>query len=123
MPIAIMNGTEMMSEANQTYNPLEPQGLDVLYSLSYKWLLPIAILLVISVGSLFSRLQDRKPVDPSLVVPVCDYLCCCIPETFKRKMRCGVKYSDTEKDTAEGALTEEVMLDLMPVPGRAPKDI
>ncbi|XP_069103840.1 sodium-dependent multivitamin transporter-like [Argopecten irradians] len=77
----------------------EPQGLDILYSLSYKWLLPVGILLVLIVGSITSRLQARQPVDPTLVVPVCDYLCCCLPERVRRKFRCGVKYPGIDEIT------------------------
>ncbi|XP_069104815.1 sodium-dependent multivitamin transporter-like [Argopecten irradians] len=78
-----------------------PQGLDILYSLSYKWLLPIAIVLVLVVGSVASRLQAQEPVDPTLVVPVCDYVCCCIPESVRRKFRCGMKYPGINEVTGE----------------------
>ncbi|XP_060065714.1 sodium-coupled monocarboxylate transporter 1-like [Ylistrum balloti] len=78
-----------------------PQGLDVLYSLSYKWLFPIGILLVLIVGTIVSRLQARKPIDPGLVVPVCDHLCFCIPERFRRKLRGGVKYPKTDEKIDE----------------------
>ncbi|XP_021354937.1 sodium-dependent multivitamin transporter-like [Mizuhopecten yessoensis] len=86
----------------------EPDGLDTLYSLSYKWLTPLGIVLVLIVGSLVSRLQARTPVDPSLVVPICDYLCCCMPELFRRKFRCGVKYPPTVKNTDEAAAESAV---------------
>ncbi|XP_021340045.1 sodium-dependent multivitamin transporter-like, partial [Mizuhopecten yessoensis] len=87
----VSNDTDSIAGAGHMTVTQGPQGLDVLYSLSYKWLLPLGICLVVGVGALVSRLQARKPVDPSLTVPVCDYLCCCIPERIRKKFRCGIK--------------------------------
>ena len=30
---------------------------------------------------------DAKTLDPDLIIPVCDKLCCCLPESFRRKFR------------------------------------
>ncbi|OWF45231.1 sodium-dependent multivitamin transporter-like [Mizuhopecten yessoensis] len=98
---ATWNSSSTIAGATQTDIVSEPQGLDILYSLSYKWLMPIGFSLVFIVGSIISRFQAREPVDPSLIIPVCDYLCCCIPERIRRKIRCGVEYPGTDKKMVE----------------------
>ncbi|XP_069118760.1 sodium-dependent multivitamin transporter-like [Argopecten irradians] len=73
-----------------------PYGLDVLYSLSFHYLQPIGIIIVLVVGSIVSRLtkktSESQTVDPDLVVPVCDLLCCCIPNAIKERLNIGVNY-------------------------------
>ncbi|OWF41156.1 sodium-dependent multivitamin transporter-like isoform X2 [Mizuhopecten yessoensis] len=107
----IWKSTDLTLESNQTSNyPYGPQGLDVLYSLSYKWLLPIAIILVVSVGTVFSHLQAQTHVDPSLTVPVCDYLARCIPAPIRKLFRCGVKISGSVNDIAGEEMAEASMV-------------
>ncbi|XP_021355201.1 sodium-dependent multivitamin transporter-like isoform X2 [Mizuhopecten yessoensis] len=64
-----------------------PTGLDVLYSVSYMWLGALGVLIVLITGSLVSRLKDQPPVDPKLWVPVCDLVCCCLPESARKRFR------------------------------------
>ncbi|OWF52210.1 Sodium-dependent multivitamin transporter [Mizuhopecten yessoensis] len=73
-----------------------PTGIDVLYSLSYKWLGTTGILIVISVGILVSHLSDPVPVDPHLVVSLCDKVCCCIPETVRARFTCSIRNPDRD---------------------------
>ncbi|XP_021354931.1 sodium-coupled monocarboxylate transporter 2-like [Mizuhopecten yessoensis] len=115
IPSGIMwNGTNMVTEATQASIATGPQGLDVLYSLSYKWLLPLGMCLVFIVGPIASRFQAQKPVDPSLVVPVCDHLSSCIPEKIRKKFRCGVKYSGKDEETIKDE--PDIMDELVSVP-------
>ncbi|XP_021354932.1 sodium-dependent multivitamin transporter-like [Mizuhopecten yessoensis] len=109
------NDTDSIAGAKHMTVTQGPQGLDVLYSLSYKWLLPIGICLVVGVGALVSRLQARKPVDPSLIVPVCDYLCCCIPERIRKKFRCGIKYPGRDEVTAQNEETAVQLIEMEPI--------
>ncbi|XP_033760714.1 sodium-coupled monocarboxylate transporter 2-like [Pecten maximus] len=84
-----------------TVTPLDmvgPQGIDVLYSLSYKWLGATGILIVIITGSIVSRLSAPVPVDPSLVIPLCDLLCCCLPEKVRSMFRCGIESQNRNYD-------------------------
>ncbi|XP_033761215.1 sodium-coupled monocarboxylate transporter 1-like [Pecten maximus] len=101
------NSTYTTLQANQTLIFPEPQGLDVLYSLSYKWLLPLGIILVFTVGSLASHLQAPIPVDPLVYVPVCDYLTRYICTPIKKKFRRGVKYSEPDQEMAEETMFVE----------------
>ncbi|XP_033759600.1 sodium-coupled monocarboxylate transporter 2-like [Pecten maximus] len=88
---------------NNIQTVAEPHGLDLLYSLSYKWLGAVGIVIVIVVGSLVSRLQAPRPVDPSLVVPICDLLCCCIPSFIRKRLGFGVNHTHNDDRTSEKA--------------------
>ncbi|XP_033759699.1 uncharacterized protein LOC117341932 [Pecten maximus] len=88
---------------NNIQTVAEPHGLDLLYSLSYKWLGVVGILIVIVVGSLVSRLQAPRPVDPSLVIPPYDLLCCCIPSFIRKRLRCGVNHTQSDDETSDKA--------------------
>ncbi|XP_069103838.1 sodium-coupled monocarboxylate transporter 1-like [Argopecten irradians] len=91
-----------------TYMPLtEPQGLDILYSLSYKWLLPLGIILVFIIGSLASRLKAAKPIDSSLYIPVCNYLDRFLCWPIRTKLRRGVKHFDPIDKTIGEKLSED----------------
>ncbi|XP_069104249.1 sodium-coupled monocarboxylate transporter 1-like [Argopecten irradians] len=106
---------------NSTYTPdsrpapmlPEPHGLDVLYSLSYKWLVPLGMCLVLIVGTLVSSCQAPKSVDTRLVVSVCDYLCCCIPENIRRRFRCEIHYPKTNEDKCDGSTSEEFTIEVV----------
>ncbi|XP_069104537.1 sodium-coupled monocarboxylate transporter 1-like [Argopecten irradians] len=92
--------------------PTGPQGIDVLYSLSYRWLAATGILIVIITGSLVSRLSAPVPVDPSLVISLCDSLCCCLPEKFKVWFGCGMERQinnhDNDQDEEHVKLNEVI---------------
>ncbi|OWF52336.1 sodium-coupled monocarboxylate transporter 1-like [Mizuhopecten yessoensis] len=119
---ALWNDFTYTTEAAPTSLDSGQQGLDVLYSLSYKWLTPVGICLVLIVGSLVSLLQDHKPVHPSLVVPVCDYLCVCFPESIRRIFRCGVKYPKANEGSAEDSVTAELTVQVCSAPEHMPLD-
>ncbi|XP_060079801.1 sodium-coupled monocarboxylate transporter 1-like [Ylistrum balloti] len=79
-----------------------PHGIDVLYSLSYKWLGATGILIVIVTGSVVSRFSASEPVDPSLVICLCDLVCCFIPKSVRARLRCDTKSTDRNNDVATG---------------------
>ncbi|XP_033758357.1 sodium-dependent multivitamin transporter-like [Pecten maximus] len=109
-------GTDLMSTAaydiDVTLRPdnviQEPHGLDLLYSLSYRWLEPIGIITVLLIGSLVSRLtkNPETTVAPELVIPVCDLLCRCIPATFRERI-CGDKNHNLHDDKTDERADEE----------------
>ncbi|XP_060084194.1 sodium/iodide cotransporter-like [Ylistrum balloti] len=75
-----------------------PEGVNIFYAISYKWLRTIGILTVLIAGSLISRLRKPDAVDKSLTVPVGDLLCSCIPKSFRRKYCCGSQYHSSTQD-------------------------
>ncbi|XP_060085142.1 sodium-dependent multivitamin transporter-like [Ylistrum balloti] len=113
--ITMQDVTDLTLQTNQTLIFSEPQGLDILYSISYKWLLPLGIVLVFSVGSLASRLQAQTPVDPLYYVPVCDYLNDYICAPIRRIFGCDVKYSAT--DTTEDGTAVNELIEAAPTNG------
>ncbi|XP_060083301.1 sodium-dependent multivitamin transporter-like [Ylistrum balloti] len=78
-----------------------PQGLDVLYSLSYMWLGALGVLIVVFVGTIVSRLRDQPPVDPDLLVPVYDLLSCRRPKWTRRRCRCETSLPELATDLNE----------------------
>lgn len=96
------NSTDMMAkytEYSTTALPVsqpELQGIDQMYSLSYLWIGPIGIIIVLVVGSVVSlctgpiKIEDR---DPRYLVPIFDELFCCLPVSWRKHLRCGVDYS------------------------------
>ncbi|XP_060069967.1 sodium-dependent multivitamin transporter-like [Ylistrum balloti] len=82
-----------------------PQGLDALYSLSYMWLGALGVLIVVLVGALVSRLKDQPPVDPDLLIPVFDLVCCCLPKWARKRCRC-LPELDTDLNEEEKPFNE-----------------
>ncbi|XP_022250400.1 sodium-coupled monocarboxylate transporter 1-like [Limulus polyphemus] len=61
-----------------------------LYRISYIWFSGLSCCVVIIVGLLVSfitGLQNPEDVDPKLIIPVFDKLCCCLPAKVRRKLR------------------------------------
>ncbi|XP_033761207.1 sodium-coupled monocarboxylate transporter 1-like [Pecten maximus] len=94
---SMLNGSGIIVDAASTPVDSGPQGLDILYSLSYKWLAPLGICIVLVIGSIVSRLQAHKSVDPALVVPLYEYLRCCIFNPCRKMFKRGVKYAGADK--------------------------
>lgn len=96
------NSTDMMAKYTEysttalPVNQPELQGIDQMYSLSYLWIGPIGIIIVLVVGSVVSlctgpiKFEDR---DPRYLVPIFDELFCCLPVSWRKHLRCGVDYS------------------------------
>ncbi|XP_035660313.1 sodium-coupled monocarboxylate transporter 1-like [Branchiostoma floridae] len=71
-----------------------------LYELSYVYLGAVATVSCVIMGLLVSFLtgsQDPKEVDPRLIVPFYDSVFCCLPESWLRWLRCGVRHGEGEK--------------------------
>ncbi|KAI8519106.1 Sodium-coupled monocarboxylate transporter 1 [Branchiostoma belcheri] len=69
------------------------------YSMSYLYYSVIAVLTVLVVGlvvSFITGAQDPEELDPRLITPFFDTVCCCFPERWRRKLRCGVPHEDRE---------------------------
>ncbi|XP_063960097.1 sodium-coupled monocarboxylate transporter 2-like [Lytechinus pictus] len=70
----------------------EPSSFD-LYKISYTWwgifsfIVSVISALIISI---LTGPQDPRKLDPRLICPVVDRLCCCLPEKWKIPLRCGV---------------------------------
>ncbi|XP_060065828.1 sodium-dependent multivitamin transporter-like [Ylistrum balloti] len=108
----MLNDSKIVVEVTPTPVHYGPQGLDILYSLSYKWLAPLGICLVLVIGSFVSRLQAQKPVDSALVVPLYDYLMrCCIFNSCRKSQR-GNTYTGSEKVITEDEA--ETMVEMVP---------
>ncbi|XP_071942386.1 sodium-coupled monocarboxylate transporter 1-like [Antedon mediterranea] len=70
-----------------------------LYHVSYIWYSAIGCLTVVIIGLITSFITGRtdpKDVNPKLISPVVETVCCCIPESFKKYARCGVEYDYEE---------------------------
>ncbi|XP_066266079.1 sodium-coupled monocarboxylate transporter 1-like isoform X1 [Branchiostoma lanceolatum] len=69
------------------------------YSMSYLYYSVIAVLTVLIVGlvvSFITGAQDPEELDPRLITPFFDTVCCCFPERWRAKLRCGVPQEDRE---------------------------
>ena len=40
-------------------------------------------------------------IEPELMVPIFDKLCCCLPATTRKKLHCGVAYGDHHQQRSE----------------------
>ncbi|XP_072045269.1 sodium-coupled monocarboxylate transporter 1-like isoform X2 [Amphiura filiformis] len=115
-----MDYDEMMNEmtttmmyttaaANVTVAAARP-AIAQLYALSYAWYSAAAWMVTWGVGLIVSFMTGyTKPheVDPMLICSVVDGMYCCLPERWKKHMRCGVaKYErpdDEEKAYEDGS--------------------
>ncbi|XP_069104381.1 sodium-coupled monocarboxylate transporter 1-like isoform X2 [Argopecten irradians] len=114
---AMFNYSGIVFDGTSTPVHSEPQGLDLLYSLSYKWLAPLGICLVVIIGSIVSRFKEYKSVDPGLVVPLYDYLRCCSTFNPCRKT-CKRETKYTVNGKANGREEAEAMIDMTSDPAR-----
>ncbi|XP_078700496.1 sodium-coupled monocarboxylate transporter 1-like isoform X1 [Branchiostoma floridae x Branchiostoma belcheri] len=88
---------------------VEPRpAISELYTLSYMWYSATAFAVVVVVGLVVSVITGaNKPgqVDPRLICPVFDRLCCCLPlpQSWRHALHCGVQHSQQEdQDQLEG---------------------
>ncbi|XP_033760946.1 sodium-dependent multivitamin transporter-like [Pecten maximus] len=97
--------TSSMYQMNVTTPSAEilttPSGLDALYSLSYMWLGAMGVLIVVIIGAVVSRFKVQPTVDPDLLVPVCDVLCCCLPEWARKRCRYTPDFPKEDYDMHE----------------------
>ncbi|XP_064640524.1 sodium-coupled monocarboxylate transporter 1-like isoform X2 [Lineus longissimus] len=66
-------------------------GYSDIYKISYLYYSPICIIVMFLVAPLVSWMTGfnrRKKVDRRLIYPLCDRICCCLPERVRRFLRC-----------------------------------
>ncbi|KAL5019391.1 hypothetical protein ScPMuIL_005113 [Solemya velum] len=83
-----------MSITNATTS-IDP--LDRLYSLSYMWYTPLAVLITVVVGLIVSFITGAtKPssIDPRLICPVFDVFFPYLPERIRKPLRFGVRHDE-----------------------------
>ncbi|XP_076801199.1 sodium-coupled monocarboxylate transporter 1-like [Clavelina lepadiformis] len=106
------NFTNITTAALTTTLPSPPQTQDNappeadLYALSYMLYTVWGFCWTLGVGLLVSGIAcgwyGRKGVDPRLIYPFFDHwVFKCLPESFKKAMRCGVQHDDEKKDDVE----------------------
>ncbi|XP_033739238.1 sodium-coupled monocarboxylate transporter 1-like [Pecten maximus] len=73
------------------------EGIDVLYSISYYWLIPLCMLTTIVVGSLVSVLTGRPDpadIDVRYILPFFDHCCPCLPRAARKRLYGGVRFEE-----------------------------
>ncbi|XP_019629944.1 PREDICTED: sodium-coupled monocarboxylate transporter 2-like [Branchiostoma belcheri] len=106
--ITTQSTVAMVTALYDVNNTAEPTSIDyppesVLYELSYAYLGAFATVICIVIGLLVSCItgpQKPEELDPKLTIPVCDSLFCCLPNSWLKCLRCGVKQDQTEDDKA-----------------------
>ncbi|XP_064610488.1 sodium-coupled monocarboxylate transporter 1-like [Liolophura sinensis] len=107
---------QTVSQANITNSTSDiySSPLVKLYSLSYMWLSTVGILTTVIIGYILSHVTGaNKPgdVDPRFLIPVCDKLCCCLPESVRERFRPSdlkVELNGTEKCLTESKQKPEI---------------
>ncbi|XP_050398733.1 sodium-coupled monocarboxylate transporter 1 isoform X1 [Patella vulgata] len=83
----------------------EPTGILKLYTVSYLWYPAIGAATVVVVGLILSLITapyiEKQEVDPKYLIPLFDRLFCCLPESMRKPLRCGIEYRDPEEILAE----------------------
>ncbi|XP_076359006.1 sodium-coupled monocarboxylate transporter 1-like [Tachypleus tridentatus] len=82
------NGTALL--ATTVAPALKNAEIFGFYRISYIWFSGLSCCVVIIVGLLMSfitGLQTPEDLDPKLIIPVFDKLCCCLPTRIRRKLR------------------------------------
>lgn len=77
----------------------ERSALHKLFSLSYLWYSTLGLIIAVGVGLLVTAVtgpMKAEEVDPRLLIPVCDRLCCYLPRSVRRHFYCGAKYQTEE---------------------------
>ncbi|XP_069125718.1 sodium-coupled monocarboxylate transporter 1-like [Argopecten irradians] len=75
------------------------EGIDVLYSISYFWLIPLCMLTTIVVGSFVSVLTGRPDpadVDVRYILPFFDHCFPCLPRAVRKRLYGGVKFDERQ---------------------------
>ncbi|XP_061190249.1 sodium-coupled monocarboxylate transporter 1-like [Saccostrea echinata] len=84
----------------------ERSSLHALYSLSYLWYSTLGLLIAVIVGlcvSLATGPMKADEVDPKYLIPICDWLCCCLPKTWRKKLcHCTSYEEDQSQSDPEG---------------------
>ncbi|XP_060086151.1 sodium-dependent multivitamin transporter-like [Ylistrum balloti] len=96
------------------FRSFNPQGIDKLYSVSFRWFGAIGILLTIGLGSIVSLLTDHPSaveVDVRYILPLGDQLFPYLPKKARRYLNFGVDFGKRrrwlEQQTAGTINTQE----------------
>ncbi|XP_019638104.1 PREDICTED: sodium-coupled monocarboxylate transporter 1-like [Branchiostoma belcheri] len=97
---AVSMATELFTGTTEAVSDVaERPALAELYNISYLYYSLIAVLSVLIVGLIVSFLtgaQDPAKLDPRLISPFFDIVCCCCPGGCLRKLHCGVQHDDKD---------------------------
>ncbi|WAQ96842.1 SC5A8-like protein [Mya arenaria] len=72
-------------------------GIERLYTVSYLWYSPIAVLVCVVVGlfvSLITGIEDTKKLNPKLICPAFDIFFPYLPEKIRKPLRFGVRHGE-----------------------------
>ncbi|KAI0210157.1 Sodium-coupled monocarboxylate transporter 1 [Lamellibrachia satsuma] len=86
MSIAVYNHS-LPTTASTQHTTLE--GVERLYGLSFLWYGAVGSAVTVLVGLLVSSCteSDTEKVDPALIIPLSDRLCCCLPSRWQHKLQ------------------------------------
>ncbi|XP_078583638.1 sodium-coupled monocarboxylate transporter 1-like isoform X2 [Branchiostoma floridae x Branchiostoma japonicum] len=97
---AVSMATELFRSTTQAVSDVpERPPLAELYNISYLYYSLIAVLSVLIVGLIVSFItgaQDPAELDPRLISPFFDIVCCCCPGSCLRKLHCGVRHDEQD---------------------------
>ncbi|KAK3094561.1 hypothetical protein FSP39_003422 [Pinctada imbricata] len=72
-------------------------GIDKLYTISYLWYPSIGTATVVVVGLIVSFMTgptSMDDVDPKYLIPLFDRIFCCLPASWRKKLRCNMEFQD-----------------------------
>ncbi|XP_013413179.1 sodium-coupled monocarboxylate transporter 2-like isoform X1 [Lingula anatina] len=81
------------------------EGLNGLYSISYQYNGCIGMATVVVVGLIVSFITGAEKIedaDPKLMMPIFDWLFCCLPRKCSRALSCGIDYDKTKEMRKKG---------------------
>ncbi|XP_071835571.1 sodium-coupled monocarboxylate transporter 1-like isoform X2 [Apostichopus japonicus] len=84
--------------------PDDRPAIATMYALSYSWYSLAFGSTTLIVGLLVSLCTGRtrsSTVDPKLMCPIFDVMACCLPERFRSKLRCGIRYEEEKEGEPE----------------------
>ncbi|XP_066266083.1 sodium-coupled monocarboxylate transporter 1-like isoform X1 [Branchiostoma lanceolatum] len=97
---AVSMATELFSSTTEAVSDVtERPALAEMYNVSYLYYSLIAVLSVLIVGLIVSFItgaQDPAELDPRVISPFFDIVCCCFPGSCLRKLHCGVPHDDKD---------------------------
>ncbi|XP_048758673.2 sodium-coupled monocarboxylate transporter 1-like isoform X2 [Ostrea edulis] len=94
----IASTTAAVMESTTPTVPAPPKDYFLLYRMSYIWYTGLAVITVVIIGSIVSLItgghKKMSELDPRVICPFFDVFMPFLPESFRRKMRCGVRHGD-----------------------------
>ncbi|CAF1491028.1 unnamed protein product [Adineta ricciae] len=94
-----------INETTSTSTSFKRDPLLDLYSVSYMWYTPIAVLTVVIVGvivSYFTHPLKPNEIDPKYLISIGDVCCCCLPKFVRQFLRFGVDFENYDNDNSNG---------------------